>query len=138
MLAYHSAATVKTDNAKISDWVWDQEITPSEKLLCFALLRFRNNSTGLCYPSHSTLAEWTGLSRSGIQKALRSLREKGLLSSHETPGRSNKYELGGAHSVSGGCSLSKHKPNSNQEADADLQDKSIRRVGGKDGLMWEN
>lgn len=134
---------MKTENAKLSDWIWTLQISPAEKLLCLALLRFRSNKTGLCFPSQSRLAEWTGLSRSGVQKAIRSLRQKGLLDSQTKDGTSNRYKFteGGAHSVSRGCSLSKHEPNSNQKddvPDADLQDKSIRRAGGKDALMWEN
>lgn len=106
---------MKTDNAKLADWVWEQEdMTPAEKLICLALLRYRNNKTGLCYPSQNTLADLTGLSRSGVQKALRALRKKNFLTSDETPGSSNRYSMG-AHSVSTPCSLSKHKPNSNQE-----------------------
>lgn len=89
-------------------------MTPAEKLICLALLRYRNNKTGLCYPSQNTLADLTGLSRSGVQKALRALRKKNFLTSDETPGSSNRYSMG-AHSVSTPCSLSKHKPNSNQE-----------------------
>jgi DNA-binding transcriptional MocR family regulator len=132
---------MKTDNARISDWVWEQSMSPAEKLVSLALLRFRNNETGLCYPSQSTLAKWTGLSRSGVQKAIRGLRLRGLLEASGHAGQTNRYSLKGAHSVSTTCSLSKHKPNSNQSendfTDADLQDRAIRRAGGKKGLMWD-
>lgn len=106
---------MKTENAKLSDWVWEQPgLTPGERLVCLALLRFRNNRTGLCYPSQDSISRITGMSRSGVQKALRSLRAKHFLASEEAPGQSNRYSIG-AHSVSTPCSLSKHKPNSNQE-----------------------
>lgn len=132
---------MKTDNARLSDLVWKQNISPAEKLICLALLRFRNNATGLCYPSQATICAWTGLSRSGVQKGIRSLRTQGLLESEEKAGDSNRYAVKGAHSVSTPCSLSKHKPNSNQGEefpDADLQDRAIRRAGGKKGLMWDD
>lgn len=116
---------MKSDNAKLADWVWEQPITPAEKLVCLAMLRHRNNATGLCYPSHATLCRLTGLSRSGVQKAIRSLRSLGLLESNDVPGSSSRYSMG-AHSVGTPCSLSEHEPNINQCADD--QDRGIERV----------
>jgi DNA-binding transcriptional MocR family regulator len=116
---------MKSDNAKLADWVWEQPMSPAEKLVCLAMLRHRNNATGLCYPSQGTLARVTGLSRSGIQKAIRALRSKGLVESTEAPGHSNRYSMG-APSVSTTCSLSKHEPNINQCADS--QDRGIERL----------
>lgn len=113
---------MKTDNARISDWVWSQPISPTGKLICLALLRYRNNATGLCYPSHATLCAATGLSRSGLQRSLRELRRSGIVEAQDAPGRSNRYAL----HTGKGCSRGEHKPILIQCVDA--QDRGLERV----------
>jgi DNA-binding transcriptional MocR family regulator len=39
-----------------------------------------NDNTGLCYPSHKTLAQHTGYERTTVSRALKNLRSRGLIS----------------------------------------------------------
>lgn len=72
-----------------------QNLSASEKTLCFALLKHLN-SEDTCWPSKKLLAEETGLSTRHIRRLVKSLVEKEVLEcTPRTPGRttSNLYKL---------------------------------------------
>ncbi len=63
----------------------------AEKLLLLYLLD-RSDQNGVCWPSLQTISRDTGLSRCGVQKVLKRLRDAGYLS-WEQDGYSNTYRL---------------------------------------------
>lgn len=70
----------------------------SAEIAVYVALTWRSSAEGSCWPSHPKLAEEAGLSVSTVQRALRSLRDKGLVSwtSRKIEGRgqiSNVYRV---------------------------------------------
>lgn len=65
--------------AKIPLNLLKADMTPSERLVLVTLSSFANKE-GECFPSLSTIATRSGLSRKTVQRAIPSLEEKGLLS----------------------------------------------------------
>jgi DNA-binding transcriptional ArsR family regulator len=75
------------------DWAWAQDTSPTQKLVLLALAEHANDGYA-CWPSIHRLQERTGLSRRGVQKALRELEQRGLVSAERGGGRSaNRYAL---------------------------------------------
>ena len=70
----------------------------SEKFVLICLADYFNDKLGYAYPAQETIAEFTCLNRSTINRACKSLQRKGLISwkhQHKDNGRysSNKYVL---------------------------------------------
>ena len=70
----------------------------SEKFFLICLADFFNDNLGYAYPAQETIATFTGLNRSTINRACKSLQQKGFISwkhQHKDSGRysSNKYIL---------------------------------------------
>ncbi|RTH99377.1 hypothetical protein CSW28_07770 [Thermus scotoductus] len=63
---------------RYNHYVWGAPLTPNEKLVLLYLLD-RSNEEGLCWPSITTIAASTGLSRRGVQNVLHRLRDLGLI-----------------------------------------------------------
>ncbi len=77
---------------RLNHHIWgNQDLEPSEKLLLLYLLD-RSDQNGVCWPSLQTISRHTGLSRWGVQKVLKRLRDRGYLS-WEQEGYSNTYRL---------------------------------------------
>ena len=55
------------------------EVSSSSKLMMMVLINHRNKSTGLCYPSYSTLACECSLSVKSIQRSKNELEEAGFV-----------------------------------------------------------
>lgn len=91
------------------------ELTSTETLVALVMLSHRNNKTGLCYPSHSTIAKEAKLSRRQVVRAVAGLREKGVVSGEPEPGKAIKYifvPVTGCHTP---CDTVSHKPRKNQD-----------------------
>jgi DNA-binding MarR family transcriptional regulator len=65
-------------NRCIRIWVWDQRITPTQKLVLLALAEHAS-VTFDCWPGGARLMELTGLPVRSVNKALRDLEAKGLM-----------------------------------------------------------
>ncbi|OUV64842.1 MAG: hypothetical protein CBC82_03090 [Cellvibrionales bacterium TMED122] len=70
----------------------------SEKFVLICLADYFNDNLGYAYPAHETIANYTCLERSTINRACKSLQQKGFISwkhQHKDSGRysSNKYVL---------------------------------------------
>jgi uncharacterized phage protein (TIGR02220 family) len=61
-------------------WAWEQDCTPTEKFVLLALADHAKDD-GTCWPGMRRLAEKTGYTRRTVINAIKSLGEKGLLSS---------------------------------------------------------
>ncbi|WP_424990652.1 helix-turn-helix domain-containing protein [Fluviibacterium sp. S390] len=74
-------------------------LNSSERLVLMILAHHHHDRTNACFPSVATLAEVAGLSTRGVQLALRSLTDKGLISvavrTEHGRQRSNQYDLFG-------------------------------------------
>lgn len=55
------------------------KMTAAERLALLSLAYHHNSLNGACYPSQSTIAKDTGLSRRGVQLALDGLSRKGII-----------------------------------------------------------
>jgi|GEM_PF-3586982 len=71
----------------------DRDLPPVSMRVAVILRRYVNGRSGTAWPSHPTLIEVTGLSRSGLRKALRGLEDHGHLavSAHHGRGGTNSY-----------------------------------------------
>ena len=64
---------------QIIDFIFDTDLTSSEKLLLIGLLRFYNRKTGKCFPSLDTLNMTTSLNKKTIQANVEKLIAKGMI-----------------------------------------------------------
>lgn len=77
-------------NSPLARWKWTMTWAPSTTGAAFAVLNdlaLRSGKTGSCWPSHSTIAEKTGLSVNGVRKAIRQLEDLGAISAEGSGGR---------------------------------------------------
>jgi hypothetical protein len=67
---------------KLPNWVigGDIELTPYEIVVCAVIGRHRNNTTGESFPGMATIAKEGGMSKPTAIAAVKSLREKGVIS----------------------------------------------------------
>lgn len=80
------------DNWEIEKRIWNTRgLKTTERLVALALVQFRNNQTGLCFPSHKKVAERVDLSRNAVRGAIRGLRHKGVLHARFNGYHSNQY-----------------------------------------------
>ena len=63
----------------ILESVWKAKLSAAEKLV-LAYLAYRANGEGVCWPGEESIASAVGMTRRGIQKVLRRLREAGIVS----------------------------------------------------------
>lgn len=75
-------------------WGWQQDTLgdDSAKFVLMAMCEFAD-ATGLCWPSHGTLARMTGKHRATVIRAIDRLVELGLVARHPGQGRSSTYRL---------------------------------------------
>lgn len=57
-----------------------EDMTRNERYLLITLINFRNDQTGDCFPSYSTISESSGFSKSTIKRLIKSCEKKGYLS----------------------------------------------------------
>lgn len=72
--------------------VWKAQLAPREKLVLLYLLD-RADRLGTCWPSLNTIAQATGISRSGVIRSLKRLAEAGLVSWDNQGQGSNLYRI---------------------------------------------
>lgn len=63
---------------KAIGWAFDQKVPPTTKLVLLKLADNANDD-GWCWPSQSTLAKHTGLSRKSISRHIKNLSDAGLI-----------------------------------------------------------
>ena len=77
--------------------VWKLDLPPTEKFVLLAIADFSNDKTGIAWPSQSTIALKTCLSRQTVNKAIKRLCAKGVLVSSkrsaEGKSTSNVYRI---------------------------------------------
>lgn len=59
--------------------VFDTDLPATEKFVLLAIANFVNDKKGYAWPSQETLASKTSLSRQTVNKAIKKLKEKGIL-----------------------------------------------------------
>lgn len=64
---------------QIAERIWEADLTPTEKLVALAILKYRNSQTGKCFPSRERIAETCTLSVRVVQRAVARLKEIGLV-----------------------------------------------------------
>jgi hypothetical protein len=84
--------------ASIPRWVLDTDMSCHAKLLLVVLSSYVNVRSQQCWPSHATLAGQCGVSVDTVQRALRELRDRGLVTweqrtRRDTGQTSNLYSL---------------------------------------------
>jgi hypothetical protein len=101
------------------DHIQARELPPAAALVLLALARRHNQETGRCDPSTARIAQDTGLTRRGVQKALRKLEELRIIQTvfrKRSTGRgrqdmNSRYRIsGGANSAGSGGEQSSHTP----------------------------
>jgi DNA-binding transcriptional MocR family regulator len=70
----------------------ERGFTRLDKLVYWAIRRFRNGKTGQCYPSLTTVADLVPCSRSSVQRALQNIKRAGFIDwERGRKGQSNSY-----------------------------------------------
>jgi predicted ArsR family transcriptional regulator len=64
-------------------WAWDQDLPTSRLIVLLFLASHCEEAGGMIAPSVAELAQRTGLSRRGVQRALHELVHAGLIQRHE-------------------------------------------------------
>lgn len=85
----------------VSKWAVSRIETTNELAVYVALTLHADSETGLCWPSHATLAADSKMAVSSVKKALDSLAEKGLVS-WEARMKDGRTRLSNAYTVSFG------------------------------------
>lgn len=84
-------------NVELMAWATKKKLPAHQKLLLVMLAARVSGGTRCCDPSHKLLAEYCGMSKSGVIRALNALTEANLLRIHrqvENGGMlANRYEL---------------------------------------------
>ncbi len=91
-----------------------EDLTATETLVALVMLSHRNNKTGLCYPSQSTIARQAKLSLRAVGMAVKTLREKGVITGEAETGKVIHYEFEPTQLVRTPCATGAHKPRKNQ------------------------
>lgn len=68
---------------KLICWAFEQELKPTEKLVLIKLADCANDD-GICWPSQTTIARHTSLTRETVNRSIRRLIDMGLVESHQT------------------------------------------------------
>lgn len=71
---------------------WRMAIPTTEKMVLLCLCDFANDR-GECWPSVDTLAGKCSLSDRTVQKAIKQLREWGIIATHDVPGRPHMFTV---------------------------------------------
>ena len=79
---------------QIMNYIFDSDITSSEKLLAIALLQFYNQKTSRCFPGIRALSDCTSMSKSTIMTAIDKLVKNGFIEVEKgNQKKSNNYKL---------------------------------------------
>lgn len=66
-------------SVKATNWAWEADLSPSQKLVLLALAHCHNGRTGQCNPRVSTIVDKTGLGERRVKGILKELREAGYI-----------------------------------------------------------
>lgn len=64
----------------VPNYSWIPKMTGSTVKVYLALCKYANDQ-GQCYPSQGTIADWLGISRMQVSRAVKELKEMGLVTS---------------------------------------------------------
>jgi len=95
-------------SAKATFWAWDLPLDNSTQKLVLLKLADSANDDGVCWPSHTTIAAHTGLSRSTVLRTIKTLESMGLVS-HENRFRNNE-QTSNLYTLDLRCSTVTHPP----------------------------
>jgi biotin operon repressor len=77
---------------KLMAWAWETDLPQTEKMVLLCLCDHANDS-GDCWPSVTRLAAKCSVTDRTVQKAIQSLRDKGVLTWAEADGRTHRYTI---------------------------------------------
>lgn len=77
---------------KLMSIAWDAELPLAEKAVLLCLCDHANDD-GECWPSMARVARRSSMSERTAQRAIKGLRERGILSWDDAPGRSHKFTI---------------------------------------------
>lgn len=76
-----------------AEWFVDSPLTPSQRLTLCALCFFKDKATGECWPSITTLAHVSGLSRPTVLKSLKVLAALGVIRIEKRKRQTSRYTV---------------------------------------------
>ncbi len=79
-------------------WAVEQELPAMQKIVLLMLANRTNHDTGLCFPSHDTLAKECGMDKRSVIRQIEKLEVVELLSVSRSTNKPNRYTLN-LHSV---------------------------------------
>lgn len=77
---------------KLMSLAWDADLPLAEKAVLLCLCDHANDD-GECWPSMARVARRSSMSERTAQRAIKGLRDKGILSWDDAPGRSHKFSI---------------------------------------------
>src|ERR671921_812904 len=72
--------------------IFDPALSSSAKCVAVAILEWRNDKSGRCFPSYETIGECCGLKRRMVYNAVQELKAAGWLDYTSRPGRTHANE----------------------------------------------
>lgn len=83
---------------KLMTWAWETEIPATEKMVLLCLCDHANDD-GQCWPSMARIARKCSVTDRTVQRAIKNLRELGILHTEGEPGKTLKFHITPRHSV---------------------------------------
>jgi hypothetical protein len=77
---------------KLMAWAWETDLPQTEKMVLLCLCDHANDS-GDCWPSVARLAVKCSVTDRTVQKAIQSLKDRGILSWVDAPGRTHRFTI---------------------------------------------
>lgn len=74
-------------------WAVEQELPAMQKIVLLMLANRTNHDTGLCFPSHDTLAKECGMDKRSVIRQIEKLEAAGLLQVNRSTNKPNSYTL---------------------------------------------
>jgi hypothetical protein len=77
---------------KLMSIAWEADLPLAEKAVLLCLCDHANDD-GECWPSMARVARRSSMSERTAQRAIKALRDRGILAWHDVPGRSHKFTI---------------------------------------------
>ncbi|TXH10074.1 MAG: helix-turn-helix domain-containing protein [Spirochaetes bacterium] len=91
--------------------IFESDLSPNAKLVCLAILRYRNHKTGLCYPSWDTISADSSLCRNTVAKAIREIEASGFFSIKKMRPKGSKFTVNSyVYNFDGACGELSNEP----------------------------
>jgi DNA-binding MarR family transcriptional regulator len=86
---WFQSENLDVSSVPVPSWIFDLGLTAAELAVAVALLGFADFSSGSCWPSLNAIAQRAGCSRSTTQRAIKKMRDIGLVKAEHRDGETD-------------------------------------------------